>query len=44
MSRTSLRVWVSVSISHSSSSVPKPPGNTTSARARCENHSLRMKK
>ena len=38
--------WVcaSVSISISSSRVPKPPGNTTSALARYANQNLRMKK
>jgi len=40
----SLRVCASVRISVSSSSVPKPPGKTTNARASARNQSLRMKK
>src|SRR5436309_7338785 len=40
----SFPVCSSVSISHSSSMVPKPPGNTIRALAICANQSLRMKK
>src|SRR6266702_2448912 len=40
----SFPVCSSVSISHSSSMVPKPPGKTISALAICANHSLRIKK
>jgi len=42
--RSSLPVWVSVSNSNNSSSVPNPPGNATIARDRWANHNLRMKK
>ena len=38
------RVWRSVRASNSSSSVPKPPGNTTSAFARSRKCILRMAK
>ena len=41
---SSFWVCTSVRISMSSSSVPKPPGKTTSAFARYANQNLRMKK
>src|SRR6185437_13911903 len=44
MRRSTFCVCMSVSTSNISSSVPNPPGNTTSARASSANQSLRMKK
>jgi hypothetical protein len=37
-------VWISVSVSKNSSSVPKPPGNTATALARIRKCILRIAK
>ena len=42
--RCTLPVWISVSVSNSSSRVPKPPGNSTNAVAYFTSITLRTKK